>query len=263
MRKPMRFGRGRVYLIFGLMLIPCISLLFHPNRAEAGSVTFTARGKDSAFGSGLGGATVDAQAMFTTGSGTLSIVLTNLLTNERSAGQAISGIEFTLNTTPSSVSGSSDSGSLITVGSGGSVTFASGTPDRWEANGHITSSGSTIELLVLGGGKPTELILGPTSSDGKYDNANASITRNFSPWVENSATFNLSVGGITSSTTVSSATFFFGTGPEGSLGGSSGGGVIPQVGGVPAPPSVVLFGLGGLALIGFMARSRRRLLVAT
>ena len=40
------------------------------------------------------------------------------------------------------------------------------------------------------------------------------------------------------------------------------GGTSPLFGVAPAPPSVVLFGLGGLALVGFMARSRHRLLVA-
>jgi hypothetical protein len=224
-----------------------VGAVLFPSPAHAGLILFSATGQDT------DKEPLNATAQFTTGPGTLSIVLTNLVSGNdvRSAGQAISGIQFTLSTTPTSVSGAGDSGQLINVGSGGSVTTITGNPDRWEASGHITTSGSTIELLVLGGGQPSQMILGLPDSSGVYANANASITttKNFSPWVEGSGTFTLSAAGITSNTTVTSATFFFGTGPDTSLPGTQA---------VPAPPGSVLAAVGAATIgIAWLLRFRR------
>ncbi len=234
----------------GTSLLALAVLAFAPASAKASFVIADATGQDGDMEA------LNATAAFTTGAGTVSITLTNLVNGNdvRSAGQAISGIEFTLSTTASGVSGAGDSGQLIDVGSGGIVATVGGNPNRWEGHGHITSSGQTIELLVLGGGKPSEMILGlPDTVDGDYDNANASITRNFSPFVEGSATFNLNVAGVTADTTVTAATFFFGTGPDMHRPGTT----LPDSI-LPAPSSALLLGVGGLGLAGFMALPRRR-----
>jgi hypothetical protein len=105
-----------------------------------------------------------------------------------------------------------------------------------------------IQLLVLGGGMPSEMILGLPGADGRYDNANASIM-NFNPSVEGSATFNLNAAGITSGTTVTGATLFFGTGPDTRLVASP----------VPEPSGIALSAVG-LATAGAagLLRLRRR-----
>ncbi len=253
MQRCMRFGCSPTFSLGKLIAVICLPLLLGLNLARGGSITYGAAGTDS------DSETLAATAEFTTGSGTLSIVLTNLIggNDVRSAGQALSDIQFTLSATPTNnATGASASGQLIDIGSGGRVTTLSGNPDRWIGSGHITTSGDTITIEVLGGGKPGEMILG----SGPYGNANSSITSNFSPYVEGSLTLTLNVPGITSDTTVTNATFSFGTGPDTYLPGST----IPfqPFVAVPAPQSVVLLGLGGIGMVVVLARSRRRLAVA-
>jgi hypothetical protein len=94
----------------------------------------------------------------------------------------------------------------------------------------------------------------------------------FDPYLLGAANFFLTVPGVTATTdlsltNVTGVQVGFGTGPDvtiasgpGTQGPPHGNG--PPVGAAPAPPSVVLFGIGGIALAGVMVRSRRRLVVA-
>lgn len=207
----------------------------------------------TANGSGSDGP-LSAQAQFTLGSGTISIKLSNLQANPTSAGQELSGIQFTLNTAPSSVSGAGTSGQLINVNSSnGTFSNVSGNPDRWEASGHITQPTSTsIKLLVLGGGKPSEMIIGPPDNNNLYSNANSSID-NFNPSVFETGTFNLNVGGVTAGTQITAVTFFFGTGPDTSLQGQPQNTVIPE----PATLALAGAGIAGIGL-GRWRKGRRR-----
>src|ERR1700744_187072 len=107
---------------------------------------------------------VSADAVFTLGNGTLTIVLDNLQENPTSAGQLLSGVSF-------DISGLSGSGSLSSVNSGSVTTISSsgsyttGTADSlsvWKA----THSGQNINLTALTGGKTKDLIIGPDSHGG-------------------------------------------------------------------------------------------------
>jgi hypothetical protein len=72
--------------------------------------------------------------------------------------------------------------------------------------------GNTITMEALGGGQPSQMIL---PAGNTYPAANASITNGmFSPYVDGPATFTLALSGLTAATTITSATFSFGTGPE-------------------------------------------------
>ena len=214
--------------------------------------------------SGVGGdGPVSAAATITTGNGTITVALSDLIANPTSAGQLVSGIELTLNiplpTTNipllTTVSLSSASGPTIDIGPGGTVSPDIAGITHWGA--YI--SGGEIVLATAGkdapAGKPINLIIGPTGPGGLYDNngnnANSSITgRN--PQIQNTGIFVLSVLGVTSSTNVTGGTFLFGTSAGFSLPDS----LIPVA--VPLPGALPLFatGLVGLGLLGWRRKKK-------
>ena len=142
------------------------------------------------------------------------MTLSNLLsaTTIRSAGQTVSDLSFTLSNPAGALGTPSASGQLANIGSGGSVTNVSGSPTRWIEAGHISVTGNTVLLEALGGGQPDQLIL---PSGTSFPNSNASINHGqFNPFVIGPLTFTLPLSGVTPTTTVSLATFSFGTGPD-------------------------------------------------
>ncbi|MDE2200857.1 MAG: PEP-CTERM sorting domain-containing protein [Rhodospirillales bacterium] len=165
----------------------------------------------SASGTGTDGA-LAGTAVITTMSGGLSIDLTSTLANPTSIGQEISGVSFTLNNMPTTVSLTSATGTLITVTDGAApgYTAASGTISHW---GTAISSGQ-IFLATAGtgsaSGSPVDLIIGP----GPYTNANSSIMSAHSPQIMGTGSFNLTTAGVTSATVVTAVSLLFGTGPD-------------------------------------------------
>lgn len=159
-------------------------------------------------GSTSQGQAVDAYATFLFGSGSVTITLGNLEANPTAASQLISDLSFTLSDGASSGTLASMSSTEITIGSGGTVMNPTPvTSSRW----HLSSSGFTLD--ALGGGQPSDLIIGPPDSNGLYSNANSSIG-NFNPSLSQTATFVVDVANINADTSVTGATFSFGTGPD-------------------------------------------------
>ena len=157
---------------------------------------------------------VQAQANFTLNSGSITITLTDLLANPTSAGQLVSGLIF-------NESGANGSGNLTTVNSALVTTintstnaYTAGVNDvltRWKA----TETGTAIKLTTLSGGNPDRLIIGPDNANsltggGLYTNANASIGGD-NPNILGSATFTITIPGVTSLSTLSNVYFMFGT----------------------------------------------------
>jgi hypothetical protein len=222
---------------------------------------------------------LSASADFTFGSGTLTVTLTNTLAanNFRSAGQALSDISFTLSNAAGTLGSTSASGQFGNISgtsrhhsSGVTVTYTLAdvqtkghttttflTPTRWlgaQRYGSFSTSSNTIMLETLGGGQPSQMIAPSIANGRTYANGNNGLQQ-FDAYVIGPATFTLDLSGVTPTTTVTAATFSFGTGPETFLSG-----VFSSP--TPAPPSVVLLGLGGLGLALMLIQSRRRLAAA-
>jgi len=228
-----------------------------PN-AHAAMITF------GATGSGSDGS-LAASAVFTTSNGQVEIVVSNDLAANliRSPGQAVSDISFTLSDGPGTLGATTASGQLANVVSNGTTTNVSGDPVRWlgqgppppGGQGTFSITGNTILLESLAGGQPSQMIL---PRGGTYTNINAGVL-NFNPYVIGPATFLLSLSGVTAATTITGATFSFGTGPDTYLSGSCTSGCNGGSGSgqtvVPEPTTLLLLGSG---LAWSAGRSRRR-----
>jgi hypothetical protein len=236
-----------------LLLGACIVLLagttaLHP--ANGTPISF------SAIGSGSDGA-LSATADFVTSAGSLTVTITNTLAASSiiSAGQAVSDLSFTLSNAPGTLGNTTATGTFATFNGSTTPTLTLGSPVRWlgegppppAGQGAFSIVGNTITLEAIGGGQPSEMIL-PAGTN--YPNAVASITNGkFSPFVEGPAEFTFDLSGVTDATTITAASFSFGTGPDTFLQGLSLPGV-PAVQ-IPAPSALSLFGarLIGLGLL--------------
>ncbi len=194
----------------------------------------------------------------------LTIVLTDLLANPTSDGQAISAITFTM-------TGATGSGALVTTNSGNISTIASNgtytTPTsdaltRWQA----TETGTSIGLTTLTGGQPNRLIIGPPNSGtNTYTGSGLASVVNHDPVAFETATFDITVPGTFTLTDLSNVVFQFGTtagsnlvtgqvcGPPSTIGCPS-----TQLGDTPLPAALPLFatGLGAFGLLGWRRKRK-------
>jgi hypothetical protein len=244
-----RLPKSGQIIAAGALAVLTLFLMIAP--AHAGTVTFV-----TPPGSIIPAGPVNASATFTTSANTLTIVLTDLLANPKDVGQLLSDLLWTVGN-GGSLTGSTQtaaSSSEITVAGNGS--FTGPTPISGVATigwpfAVNTATSATLDVLAAGGAGPAHLIIGPPGPGGTYSNANGSIAGNgpHNPFLSESATFTITGTGITADTTITSATFSFGT--------TAGVTVVGQV--VPEPSSLFL-GAIGLGLIGSVRfyRTRRR-----
>ena len=214
-------------------------------------------------GSSTGGGPVSASASFTTSDtngGTISVTLQNLQANITDVAQALSDLFITYsgsNLTGGTVSGT---GQAITVNSNGTTTLGSTINAGWV----FTNQGSNSLLLdVLAGpghAGPANTIIGPPGPGGVYTNANGSIAGNgpHNPFLNQTASFTISLAGITANTLITDATFSFGTTAGVNVPG------VPGTSPVPIPGALLLFGSGlaGLGLLGAHKRKKPAALAA-
>ena len=142
-------------------------------------------------GATLDGLPVSATAQFTTAPGTITLALTNNISNPRSIIQAISDIFFTASGVTGGGGLKTPTANLVTIGSDSSPLV--GNPQWLLTN----TSGNNYHLDVLAGPAtgPATLIIGP----GPYTNANGSISGNnpHNPFINTSATWTLVFAGAT------------------------------------------------------------------
>jgi hypothetical protein len=227
-----------------LLIVASATVLALSAAAHATTISFSASGSQ-------GGDALGAEATFTTGLGVIDVTLTNTLAPSQiiSAGSALSDISFTLSNAPGTqgtLTASGQLGNLAGAPNGPKmVTFTGGSPVRFigmgppppNGTGTFTVNGNTILMEALGGGQPSEMILPFVASGGTFPNANNSLT-NFNPSTIGPASFVLDFSGVMTNTTITGATFSFGTGPD------------HFITGVPVPAPLIGHGLLALLAIG-------------
>ncbi len=175
---------------------------------------------------------VNATAHFTTADdGTITISLSNALSDPRSAGQLLSGLAFTVSEGETTGTLASSSASYVRVRRGGNFSTVGSGPTGWALADNFNGGLFLCVLCTdLGASGPAHLIIGdPSQTTGLYSSANASIAGNkpHNPFDASPALFVVNVPGVTSLSTITGATFFFSTAEGVSVGGTCGGGPVP------------------------------------
>lgn len=161
----------------------------------------------------LGGLPVNARATFTTGNGTVHIVLKNLTVDPRAVAQNLSALAFALSANQATGNLASSSGTFRTVANTTYTDTGTGaTGWRLENNYDLGSAALRVCDLCPGAAGPAHTLIGFPAANGKYTNANASILGNrpHNPFLANDAVFDLVVPGVTERTTVTKVRFQFG-----------------------------------------------------
>jgi hypothetical protein len=238
MREILPTGRFRFSGIHVLMAFVLCGIMAASPAVGAIMTSFTSTGATTADGP------VTAKATFTTTANKITVVLENLIIDQRSVGQNISGLFFTLSTGQTAGTLAQSSGLLRNIASNGTYTDQGLNSTGWQ----LSTSGSQLHLNVLGTpAGPTHTIVGAPNSSNIYKKANNSIMGNdpHNPFISESATFEINIMGVTSASRINNISFVFGTTPYTLLGTTP----PPDPIEVPEPATLALLSLGGLVFL--------------
>lgn len=209
---------------FTRFLVPCL--------AAASSLAFAGRQDCTTQpGAAVTDGPVNAEAVFTTGSGFISITLSNLMADPRSAGQLLSGLTFTLSEGQSTGSLGPNSANLRKVQGGGIFTDFGPSSTGWALDENFNGGLRLCALCNnLGSAGPSRLLIGAPAGSGRYRSANGSIAGNrpHNPFTAETATFLIYVPSVTEDSSITSVTFSFGTTEGITAPGFCGGGAVPE-----------------------------------
>jgi hypothetical protein len=219
-----------------------LSSLVTLQTASANTETFT-----TSIGATTSGGSVDAQAVFTFSLNTISITLDNFESDPTDVAQGLSALLFTVSPAETSGTLTSSSGIPRSIDKNGVYSDSAAIPTGWI----LSNSGGTFNLDDLGGAGPSNLVLGSFGASNTYDNANGSIAGNkpHNPFLADSATFTLTINGVTESSSVSSVKFQFGT-----TDGHDRVCAVPT----PEPAPLAMLAIGLISFGGFQWSRRQR-----
>jgi PEP-CTERM motif len=194
--------------ILGLVAVAAVMALgAGVARADSFSVSGTGvcAGGTSAGSVGTGGNAEDALAVITPGDGSITVTLTNCITDATTVAQNISDVFFTVSGASTGTVGDATA-SYIEIADDGTIT-ASTAGGQWG----LCSSGGTFHLDDLGcgaSGTPADTIVGIAGCTSK-DSICGNTPHN--PFIDGTATWTITAPGVTSDSTVSDVTISFGT----------------------------------------------------
>lgn len=165
-------------------------------------------------GSSVPDGIVSATANFTIGDGFITVSLANTLTDPKSVGQLLSGLQFTLASGLSTGTLGSSSANVRSVSKGGSFADLGPGPTGWALDTSNANFFLCILCTDLGALGPKRLLIGdPNSNTGAYTSSNASIAGNkpHNPFTAGTSIFFITAPTVVAGDTVTTATFFFGT----------------------------------------------------
>jgi len=200
------------------------------------------------------------------GTNTLTVRLTNLLSNIANAGQAISDLSWVLSNGATRVTGGTLTTGLglersindnVNTGPNGGYTDGAIEPIGWGFTAETASAPYHLDDLV-NGLSPAHTLVGPPGPNDIYSAANPSVTNDpHNPHLAGTIAWTFAISGVTADTSVTGVSFSFGTTSGVTSSGvcvsgcGGGGGTGQEV--VPEPLTMLLSG-GGLVLLGLLRR---------